>query len=169
MVGYNEITKFVKNIYYANGRKFDESYLPMWIREISNTGVDIQALHKAEQEIIRNNVPLKIFDICEIIIENKQAIALPLPQKTKCEYCNGKGYVIGLRFETNGKYTGYTAALNCCCDNPHLPNVTTMTPNAATNHKTVVKDGYYLVFPSVVEKFAYIDKVFANGGYDICK
>ena len=165
---YETINKFIKNIYYAKGLKFDEDFTTMWIREITATGASAVDLHDAEIEIIRENIPPRIHDVCESIREIMSKTRPKITYKPKtCPYCNGKGYVIGLRFETNGKYTGYTAALNCCCDNPHLPNVTPMTPNAATNHKTEVKNGYYLIFPTIVEQFNYLDRVYANDNWDI--
>ena len=168
MVVYDNIIKFVKNIYYAKGLKFDEDYTTMWIREITATGASAVDLQNAEIEIIRENIPPRIHDVCECIIDKMNLNRPKITYKPKqCPYCNGKGYVIGLRFETNGKYTGYTAALNCCCDNPHLLNVTQMTENTSTNHKTDVKGGYYLIFPSIVEEFEYLDKVYANDNWDI--
>ena len=42
--GYNEILKFLKNIYYAKARKLNEEYLEIWIREIRATDADILTL-----------------------------------------------------------------------------------------------------------------------------
>ena len=53
MVAYDNIIKFVKNIYYAKGLKFDEDYTTMWIREITATGASAVDLQNAETEIIR--------------------------------------------------------------------------------------------------------------------
>ena len=137
----------------------------MWIREISNTGANIQTLHKAEQEIIRTGTPLKILEVCEIIKNCKETLVLP--PKTKCNYCDSKGYVIGLLFDNSGTYTGYEAALNCVCGNARTMGMLTMFENSADNHKTYCRDGYYRIFPTIVEKFAYLDKVYANGNYDL--
>ena len=168
MVAYDETLRFLKNIYYAKGRPFDETYSAMWIREITATGASAIDLHNAEMEIIREDIPLRVFDICEIIRQKMNLNTKQLGyQKKPCKYCDGKGYVIGLKFETNGKYTGYTAALNCCCDNKHLANVVPMKEDINNHHRTEVKGGYYLIFPTIVEQFDYLDKVYANDNWDL--
>lgn len=170
MIEYNEvqiaeITKFVKNIYYANGRKLDEGYLPMWIREIINTNTDMRTLHKAEQEIIRKGITPKIFEVCEVIKNCNDVLSLP--PITKCNICNSKGYVLGIKFEKNGIYAGYKAALKCICGNLNDSTMLTMIPDATNNNKTPTKDGYYRIFPSIVEETEYLDKVEANGWRDV--
>lgn len=160
------ITNFLNNIYYAKGRNLDTAYLPMWTREIVATGATIPELNKAELEIIRENVPLIISEICDVIRRNKTAVALP-PINTDCPYCEGRGYVHGLKFEKNGKYTGYRVALNCCCGSHPTPNMAVMREDLSNFHKTETATGYVLIFPSIVEEFAYLDKVYANDDYDL--
>lgn len=172
MLSYNEtmlkaITKFLNNIYYAKGRKLDTAYLPMWTREIVETGATEKELNKAEVEIIRNNTPLIISEVCEVIRNNKTIISLPT-KKVDCPYCEGRGYVTGLRFETNGKYTGYRVALNCCCGQKPQANMLVMREDLSNNHKTeTANGGYVLVFPTIVEEYEYLDKVYANDNWDI--
>lgn len=162
----DEITQFVKNIHIAKDKYLNEDSLPMWIREIINTKASIEDLQKAEVRIIREDIPLVINDICEVIRSCKPIIALP-KSRTKCSYCNGKGYVIGLKFDNKGEYTGNEFALNCICGNACLTNSAIMKEDTSNNHKTPCKDGYYRIFPSIVEKFAYLDKLKANKWRDI--
>ena len=166
VAGYNDIVKFLKNIYYANGKRFDENFTTMLVREITATGAKVSDLQKAEVAIIRESVPLVVNKICDVIREN---IELPKIEYTKvsCNYCNGKGYVIGLLFDFKGFYTGYRVALNCVCGNAHTPNMLMMKEDISNNHKTPCKDGYYRIFPSIVEEFAYIDKLEKNNWRDI--
>lgn len=164
----DEITLFIKNIHIAKDKYLNEDSLPMWIREILNTKVDIESLQKAEVRIIRENIPLVVTDICDVI---REQINLNKPRlvykKVDCPYCEGRGWVEGIKFELNGKYTGHKYMINCCCGQKQMPNTTIMKEDLSTNHKTEVKDGYYLVFPTIVEKFAYLDKVYANDNWDI--
>lgn len=161
----DEITMFIKNIHIAKDKYLNEDSLPMWIREILNTKADIGTLQKAEMEIIREEVPLIINEVCKVINKNKPILALP--PKQKCDYCNGKGYVIGLLFDTNRIYTGYRKALNCCCGNATMVNMLMMKEDISNNHKTQCRDGYYRIFPTIVEEFAYLDKVEKNNWRDI--
>lgn len=167
--GYETITKFIKNIYYAKGIKFDEDYTAMWIREITNTGANAIELHDAEIEIIRENIPPRIHDVCESIREimSRKRPKITYPRTNKCKYCEGRGWVEALKFETNGKFTGYTYAISCCCESKPILNSVIMQENISNNHKTDVKDGYYLVFPNVADKFSYLDKVYSNDNWDI--
>ena len=164
----DEITMFIKNIHIAKDKYLNEDSLPMWIREIINTKVDIATLQKAEIVIIRENIPLVVTDICDCI---REQINLNKPRlvynKVKCPYCEGRGWVEGLKFEKNGKYTGYRVALNCCCGNKPTINMAVMKEDLSNLHKTETRDGYVLVFPSIVEEFAYLDKVYANNDYDL--
>ena len=100
----DEITMFIKNIHIAKDKYLNEDSLPMWIREIINTKVDIATLQKAEIVIIRENIPLVVTDICDCI---REQINLNKPRlvynKVKCPYCEGRGWVEGLKFEKNGK------------------------------------------------------------------
>lgn len=161
----DEITLFIKNIHIAKDKYFNEDSLPMWIREILNTKADIMTLQKAEVRIIRENIPLVINDICDVIRDCKPILALP--PKIKCDYCEGRGWVSALKFDNNKNYTGYEVALNCVCGNAKATNMLVMREDASNNHKTPIRDGYYRVFPSVVEKFKYLDKLEANNWRDI--
>lgn len=165
VLSYNEILKFINNIYYAKGKTFNADFMPMWSREILATNASIAELQKAEIKIIRDNVPLVVKDVCEAIVSCKEVVALP--PKQKCDYCHGKGYVLGILFDHNKVYTGYEFALNCVCGNACLTNVKIMKEDTSNNHKTPCKDGYYRIFPSIVEKFAYLDKVEKNNWRDI--
>ena len=164
----DEITMFIKNIHIAKDKYLNEDSLPMWIREILNTKADIETLQQAEVRIIRENIPLVVTDICDCI---REQINLNKPRlvynKVKCPYCEGRGWVEGLKFEKNGKYTGYRVALNCCCGNKPTINMAVMKEDLSNLHKTETRDGYVLVFPSIVEEFAYLDKVYANNDYDL--
>ena len=108
----DEITMFVRNIHIAKDKYLNEDSLPMWIREIINTKADIGTLQKAEIKVIRDNIPLVVTEICDVI---REQINLNKPRleyrEVKCPYCEGRGWVEGLKFETNGKYTGYTFAI----------------------------------------------------------
>lgn len=163
-----EIKQFLGNIFYAKGKRFDDSFLAMWAREINETKASAIDLHNAEKVIIREEVKLEVVDVCGVI---KEQINLNKPKlvykKVNCPYCEGRGWVEGLKFETNGKYTGHTYAISCCCGQKPIPNSVIMREDLSNNHKTEVKDGYYLVFPSIVEKFEYLDKVYANDNWDI--
>ena len=166
----DEITMFIKNIHIAKDKYLNEDSLPMWIREILNTKVDIATLQQAEVRIIRKNIPLVVTEICDVI---REQINLNKPRlvynKVKCPYCEGRGWVEGLKFEKNGKYTGYRVALNCCCGNKPTINMAIMKEDLSNLHKTEIRDGYVLVFPTIVEEFAYLDKVYANDNYDLRK
>ena len=167
MLGYNEILSFINNIYYAKGKKFDTTYSPMWTREILNTGASIAELNKAEIRIIRENIPLVLNDVCDIIRACKEVIALP-PKNTKCPYCKGYGIVEGIKFDRSGKYissAGY--ALNCVCGNGRAIDTMMMNEDKENNHKTLCRDGYYLIFPEKYKEFEYLKQVEQNGGYDI--
>lgn len=164
----DEITMFVRNIHIAKDKYLNEDSLPMWIREIINTKADIGTLQKAEIKVIRDNIPLVVTEICDVI---REQINLNKPRleyrKVKCPYCEGRGWVEGLKFETNGKYTGYIYAISCCCGSKPIADSVVMKEDLSNNHKTDVKDGYYLVFPNVADKFSYLDKVYANDNWDI--
>ena len=172
MLGYNEVLTFIKNIYFAKDKRVDESYLPMLVREINSiNGINAQALLNAEKIIIREDVRLNVLDVCNVI---REQINLNKPKlvynKVDCPYCEGRGYVTGLRFETNGKYTGYRVALNCCCGNKPQPNMLVMREDISNNHRTeTANGGYILVFPTIVEEFEYLNKVYANDNYDLRK
>lgn len=163
-----EIKQFLGNIFYAKGKRFDDSFLAMWAREINETKASAIDLHNAEKVIIREGVKLEVVDVCGVI---KEQINLNKPKlvykKVKCPYCEGRGWVEGLKFEKNGKYTGYRVALNCCCGNKPTVNMAVMKEDLSNLHKTETRDGYVLVFPSIVEEFAYLDKVYANDNWDI--
>lgn len=168
-VGYDEIVQFLKNIYFAKDKRLENDRLPMWVRELNSiNGINAQVLLNAEKIIIRENVGLEVLEVCDVIREqinlNKPRLVF---KKVKCPYCEGRGWVEGLKFEKNGKYTGYVVALNCCCGQKPQTNMMTMKEDVSRNHKTDTKDGYYLVFPSIVEKFEYLDKVYANDNWDI--
>ena len=167
----DEITMFIKNIHIAKDKYLNEDSLPMWIREILNTKADIVTLQKAEIRIIRDNIPLVVTEICDVIREQKALDAPKLVyKKVDCPYCEGRGYVTGLRFETNGKYTGYRVALNCCCGQKPQANMLVMKEDTSNNHKTeTINGGYILVFPTIVEEYEYLDKVYANDNYDLRK
>ena len=164
----DEITMFIKNIHIAKDKYLNEDSLPMWIREILNTKADIETLQQAEVRIIRENIPLVVTEICDVI---REQINLNKPRlvynKVKCLYCEGRGWVEGLKFEKNGKYTGYRVALNCCCGNKPTPNMAVMKEDLSNLHKTEIRDGYVLIFPSIVEEFDYLDKVYANDNWDL--
>lgn len=167
MLGYNEIISFVNNIYYAKGKKFDTTFSPMWTREILNCDVSIEELHKAEVRIIRENIPLVVSDVCDIIKQCKEVVSLP-PTKTKCPYCKGYGIVEGVKFDRNGKHissAGY--ALNCVCGNGHIINGLMMNEDKEHNHKTMCYDGYYLIFPEKYKEIEYMQRVKQNNGRDI--
>lgn len=169
MLGYNEVVSFIKNIYFAKDKRVDEAYLPMWVREINSiNGVNAQVLLNAEKTIIREDVRLNVLEVCDVI---KGQINLNKPKlehkKKECPYCEGRGWVEGLKFEKNGKYTGYTYAISCCCESKPILNSVVMKEDLSNNHKTDVKDGYYLIFPNVADKFSYLDKVYANDNWDI--
>lgn len=162
MLSYNEIMSFVKNIYYAKDRTFNMEFAPMWVREITNTNASVEDLIEAEKEIIREDVPLVISNICEVIVKNKKIKALPVKAVSgKCPYCNGKGYVLGVKFNRYGQWEGDSEyALNCVCENAHLENTRIMTENVHNFHKTMCRDGgYYLIFPTIVDKFKYLDSL----------
>lgn len=164
MLGYEEIRKFVKHIYYANSKVLDEDYLAMWVREISNTGVDITDIRQAETEIIRNNIPLKIYDVCKVLKKNKESKMIPITTE-KCRYCGGRGYVyLNLYFDTNGKLISDNYALACVCNtNP----ITTQMCINDDNNRTEGKRGYFRCFNTYMERENYIKQVKRNGGMDI--
>jgi len=164
---YNQILKFIKNIFMANGKSItNEDFMQMWVREIRATNPSIADLINAETKIIREEIPLKISEVCRVIEDIKPKQVLPYQQKVYCKYCEGRGVVFGVKFDEKGRWgKGADYALNCVCGNSHNLAMATMDENNQ-NNKTMCKDGYYLIFPSVTEKFAYLDKVELNGGYD---
>lgn len=166
--GYNEILKFIGNIHNANGKRLEnEQFLKMWVREIQSTGADVADLYNAEIYIIRNDIPLKVNEIRKAIEYIKPKARLPYTPKVACPYCNGRGVVFGTKFDEQDRFTkSADYALNCICENSHNLAMATMSQNDEYN-KTYCKDGYYLIFPSVTEKFEYLDKVERNGGKDI--
>lgn len=167
--GYNEILKFINNIFAANNRRLDnEQFLQMWVREIQSTQADIADLYNAEIYIIRNDIPLKVNEVRKTIEFIKPKTQLPYTPKIKCPYCNGRGIVFGTKFDERGRYTkSADYALNCICANSHNLAMVTMDENNQ-NNKTMCKDGgYYLIFSSITEKFEYLDKIERNGGKDI--
>lgn len=167
MLSSNEILEFVKNIYYAKDRRFDEEYAPMWVREISSTGASIADLHNAEIEIIRNNIPLQVSLVCDIVKSKMNLIKLEYKAKD-CEYCKGKGIVFGVKFDKNGRYTkSQEYAINCVCGNYHIPNLMQMTEDKNSFHKTEVKDGYFRIFSDVTKKWEYLKRVEKNNNIDI--
>lgn len=166
--GYNEILKFIKNIFMANGKSItNEEFMQLWVREIRATEPNIADLINAETKVIREEVPLKISEVCKAIYGVKATVALPEKQKIYCKYCGGKGIVFGIKFDEQKRYNnGADYILNCVCGNSRNLQLATMDENDQ-NNKTLCKDGYFLIFPTVTEKFAYLDKVEANGGRDI--
>lgn len=169
-VGYDEIVQFLKNIYFAKDKRLENDRLPMWVRELNSiNGINAQVLLNAEKIIIRENIGLEVLEVCDVI---REQINLNKPRlvykKVDCSYCEGRGYVTGLKFEKNGKYTGYRVALNCCCGQKPQANMLVMKENLSNNHKTeTINGGYVLVFPTIVEEFEYLDKVYANDNWDI--
>lgn len=164
-----EIKQFLGNIFYAKGKKFDESYLPMYVREISNIKPTAIVLHNAEKQIIREDVKLEVLEICNVI--NSQ-INLQKPRlsyrQTKCPYCKGKGIVVGIKFDKNGKYIPSAEyAINCVCGSGHIVDSVTMQEDVESCHKVDCKDGYYRIFTDVIKKFDYLKRVAQNKGYDI--
>ena len=164
-----EIKQFLCNIFYAKGKKFDESYLPMYVREISNIKPTAIDLHNAEKQIIREDVKLEVLEICNVISSqiNMQNPRLSYRQ-TKCPYCKGKGIVFGIKFDKNKRYTrSQDYVLNCVCSNKHIPNLIQMKEDKSSYHKTEVADGYFRIFKDVMQKNEYIKKVMQNKNYDI--
>lgn len=165
VAGYDAINKFIKNIYYAKGLKLDEDFLPMWIREISITGADITDLQQAETEIIRNNIPPKIYDVCNTITKIKRSKLIPITTNGKCKYCGGKGYVYtNLYFDKTGNFLSDNYALACIC-NPK-PNCSQMQLNDDHN-KTFTDKGYFRCFANSLQQNQYLQKVAHNHWRDI--
>lgn len=164
MLGYDNITKFVKNIHIAKDKVLKEEAISLWVREIINTGADLIALNKAETEIIRNEIPLEISKVCKEI--KKWADMNKIPATTgKCKYCGGKGYVyLNLYFDSTGKFLSDNYALACVCNN-NSP-ATQMCINS-DNNRTETKDGYFRCFHNFMDQDNYLKKVKQNGGYDI--
>ena len=72
-----EIKQFLGNIFYAKGKRFDDSFLAMWAREINETKASAIDLHNAEKVIIREEVKLEVVDVCGVI---KEQIILNKPK-----------------------------------------------------------------------------------------
>ena len=164
MLSYETIAKFVKNIYYAKDRKFNEDFLPMWIREILITGADVKILQQAEAEIIREDIAPKIKDVCDVIMKHKRAVMIPLTSGD-CRYCGGKGYVYAnLYFDKTGKFLSSNYTLACVCN--QKPITIQMQLNS-DNNKTETENGYFRCFSDSVQQDQYLKKVIANNWRDI--
>lgn len=166
MLTYENLEHSLKALFASRLKRVTKDDITAW--------VDLILAKKYGTEVVENtiNEMLENGDI-ELTIPNFFAVARkyiqPLPSKitVECPYCEGRGVVFGVKFDEQGRWgKGADYALNCVCGNSHNLAMATMDENDQ-NNKTMCKDGYYLIFPSVTEKFAYLDKVERNGGKDI--
>lgn len=165
---YEQVEEQLENLFASRLKNVSEASKSIWAKEILAKHFSDVVISETIKEMIND-------DGCALTLASFFRIAkskMPIVNRKKvdCPYCEGRGIVSAIKFDKEGKmFEGADFGLSCVCGNASQQDLLVMNEDLDTNHKTVVKDGYYLVFPSVVEKFAYIDKVFANGGYDLWK
>ena len=162
---YPLIRKCVEKMFASRTKPMSEKTIEIWVEEIIMRNFSKEAIEKGTKEFIENEEYNLSLPIVLKLISGEMSYAIQ--HDKNCPYCEGRGWVEGLKFDKNGKYTGYTFALNCCCGSKPSANIMTMRENTNNNHKTECRDGYYLIFKTVVEKFEYIDKIYNNNGYDL--
>ena len=153
------IENFINNIFASRAKVPSETFLSVWIREISTKAPDVQILSEVEKSFCMDDeLPLTIAQICRMIDENKiKFLKKSLPKISNCPYCGGKGLVYNtLRFDKFGKLITENVALLCFCAEENKLQLTRMNHDETTNNRTVLKNGdYFLAFPSIVEKEQY--------------
>lgn len=165
---YEDVEEQLENLFASRLKNVSEASKSIWAKEILAKHYSDKVIYETIKEMVNDdNLPLTLASFFRIA---KAKMPTVTRKRVDCPYCNGTGIVLALKFDGEGKYVeGADYGLSCVCANARQQGLTVMNEDTETNHKTVVKDGYYLVFPSIVEKFSYIDKVYANDGYDICK
>ena len=167
MLSYETLEHSVKALFASRLKRATKDDVSAWIDLILAKRYSAEVIEKTFDELLEDG------DI-ELTIPNFFAVARkyiqPLPSKitVECPYCEGRGVVLGVKFDRDGKYTRQADyMLNCVCGNSKHLKIATMEENPISNHKTFTKDGYFLIFNDVTEKFDYLDKVNSNGGKDI--
>lgn len=163
---YPLIRKCVEKMFASRTKPMSEKTIEIWVEEIIMRNFSKEAIEKGTKEFIENeeyNLSLPIY----LKLIKSKMVYKKIENNVYCVYCEGRGTVgTTLAFELNGKLIeGASYLLNCYCNNNG--KLLQMTPNNKTFNKTMGKDKYFRVFPSIVEMFAYQEKVWANGDMDI--
>lgn len=164
---YEDIEEKLEKLFASKLKNVSESSKSAWTNEIIAKRFTDDAINETIREMIEDdNVPMTLATFFRIA---KSKMPSMRRQKMDCPYCEGRGYVLGIKFDKNGKYVeGADYGLNCVCGNVHVNGLAFMNEDLSNHHRTMTSDGgYILVFPSIVEKFAYLDEVYANNGFDL--
>lgn len=162
---YQLIKNSVAKIFASRVKPISEKMIELWITEIIAKSFSDDAIMKATDEFVESeeyNLSLPVF--LKLI---KSKMTYGIQHNADCVYCGGKGIVCStLAFDLSGKIIDCASyMLNCYCNNNG--KLLKMIPNKKTFNKTYGKDKYFRVFPSIVEMFAYQEKVWKNGDMDI--
>lgn len=164
---FEQIEEKLERLFASRLKNVSEASKTVWANEIIAKRFTDEVIDETIREMIEDdNAPMTLSTFFRIA---KGKMPLINRKRVDCPYCEGRGYVLGIKFDKNGKYIeGADYGLNCVCGNAHVNGLAFMNEDLSTNHRTSTKDGgYILVFPSIVEKFAYVDKVYANNGFDL--
>lgn len=162
---YPLIKHCVEKIFASRVKPVSEKIVELWITEIIDKGYKDEVIERATQKFIESeeyNLSLPVF--LRLIKENNTE---SIRHNAECTFCEGRGTVVTtLAFNLDGTIIDCAPyMLNCYCNKNG--KLLQMIPNKKTFNKTYSKDKYFRVFPSIVEMFAYQEKVWANGNKDI--
>lgn len=162
---YPLVRKCVERMFASRTKPMSEKMIDIWVGEIVGHNFTTDAIEKATKEFVESEDYNLSLPVILKLIGDK--MTYKLQHNADCPFCEGTGTVgATLAFEMNGKLIdGASYLLNCYC-NKRKGNLR-MNYDKKSFHKTYGKDKYFRVFPSIVEKFAYQEKVWANGDQDI--
>ena len=164
---YEDIEEKLEKLFSSRLKNVSEASKSAWAKEIIAKRFTDDAINETIREMIEDDgVALSLSSFFRIARGKMPNVNR---KRLDCPYCEGRGYVLGIKFDKNGKYIeGADYGLNCVCGNIHVKGLAFMNEDTSNHHRTMTSDGgYILVFPSIVEKFAYLDEVYANNGLDL--
>lgn len=154
-INFDFIKTNLEKIFASRCKPVSEKSLIIWITEILNAKFSNEAIEKATADFLDDDELSLSLANFKRIVKNYES---PTTEKKQfCPYCDGKGYVLGVKFGKDGKVVDEVdTVLNCVCGNRHFSNVLFMNEDNSNYHKTIVNDGYFLVFKDIVEKEKYL-------------
>ena len=162
---YPLIKSCVEKMFASRTKPMSERTIEIWISEIIAHNFTNDAIKNGTKEFVENEEYNLSLPVILKLINSK--MTNKIQHNVNCSYCGGTGTVgATLAFELNGKIIDCSPyLLNCYCNKNG--KILQMIPNKKTFNKTYGKDKYFRVFPSIVEMFAYQEKVWKNGDMDI--
>ena len=163
---YEEVEEKLEKLFASRLKTVSEASKTVWTNEIIAKRFTDDVIDDTIRDMIEN-------DSEQLTLSNFFKLAkskMPRSErKIDCPYCSGTGIVPAIKFSKNGKlHMSADYGLACVCGNATMRDSIRMNEDVdSRHHKTIVEDGYYLVFPSATEKIEYLNKVYRNNFTDI--